>query len=65
MGPSDPGIAEKTGFAAVEAFSQLKIALADLAKNLQRIYTFVPHADDTGYPHARESSDWLTKPRRN
>jgi Xaa-Pro aminopeptidase len=61
MGPKDPGIVEKTGFAAVEDYSQLKTRLAELEKNYHDVYTIVPHTDDTGYPHAREFSDWLTK----
>ena len=61
MGPDDPGIAAKTGFAAVEDYSQLKNRLADLEKIYHDVYTLVPHNDDTGYPHARESSEWLTK----
>jgi Xaa-Pro aminopeptidase len=61
MGPDDPGIAAKTGLAAVEDYSQLKNRLADLEKSYHEVYTLVPHSDDTGYPHAREFSQWLTK----
>ena len=61
MGPADPGIAGQTGFAAVQPYPQLKARLAELAKSYHEIYTIVPHADDTGYPHARESSAWLTQ----
>jgi Xaa-Pro aminopeptidase len=61
MGPDDPGIAAKTGFAAVEDYAQLKNRLADLEKSYHDVYTLVPHHDDTGYPHARESSEWLSK----
>ena len=39
MGPSDPGIVERTGVASVEAFSNLKPQLAELAKNYHEIYT--------------------------
>ena len=49
------------GFAAVQPYPQLKARLAELAKSYHEIYTIVPHADDTGYPHARESSAWLTQ----
>jgi Xaa-Pro aminopeptidase len=61
MGPDDPGIAAKTGFPAVENYSQLQNRLADLEKTYHDVYTLVPHNDDTGYPHARETSEWLTK----
>ncbi len=57
MGPSDPGISEKTGFAAVEPIDKLKSRLEDVAKDYKEIYTLVPHDDDVGYPHARESDD--------
>ena len=61
MGPTDPGIAEKTGFKTVESFEALKGKLADLAKNYKEIYTLLPQPEDTGYPHAREFSDWLSQ----
>ena len=59
MGPTDPGIAGRTGFATVEAFAALKERLNDLAKNYGDVYTLLPQKDDTGYPHARVWSDWL------
>lgn len=59
MGPGDPGIQEKTGFAAVEAFPGLKARLAELAKSYKEIWTLLPHQEDTGYPHAREWSNWI------
>jgi Xaa-Pro aminopeptidase len=61
MGPSDPGIVERTGIASVEAFSNLKPQLAELAKSYPQIYTLTAHPDDTGYPHAREWSDWVSQ----
>src|SRR5580692_12037619 len=39
MGPDDPGIQEKTGFARVETFAKLRDTLAALAKNYSEIYT--------------------------
>ncbi len=59
MGPTDPGIAARTGFATVEPFAALKERLNDLAKNYADVYTVLPQKDDTGYPHAREWSDWV------
>jgi len=61
IGPRDPDVVEKTGVAAVEEFSNLKARLADLAKSYKEIYTLLPHDGDTGYPHAREWSEWLQK----
>jgi Xaa-Pro aminopeptidase len=60
-GPADAGIAEKTGFATVEAFPNLKARLTELARGYREIWTLLPHADDTGYPHAREWSTWITQ----
>jgi Xaa-Pro aminopeptidase len=59
MGPDDPGIAERTGFAAVEPFAKLKDRLIELAKTSPEIYTLIAHKEDTGYPHAREWSGWV------
>lgn len=61
MGPVDPDIQKKTGFAGVEAFSNLKGRLTDLAQSYHEIWTLTPHPDDTGYPHAREWSAWITQ----
>lgn len=61
MAPTDSDIQKKTGFSAVEAFSNLKTRLTDLAQNYHEIWTLTAHADDTGYPHAREWSDWIMK----
>jgi len=60
MGPDDPGIKEKTGFADVETFANLRDALGTLAKNFPEIYTELPdpHEDD-GYPHAAIWSKWV------
>jgi Xaa-Pro aminopeptidase len=61
MGPADPNIQKKTGFAAVEAFPTLKARLTDLAQTYHEIWTLTAHAEDTGYPHAREWSAWITQ----
>lgn len=61
MGPSDPGIQERTGFAAVEPFPNLKETLIDLAQSYHEVWTLLPHSDDTGYPHAREWSSWIAQ----
>lgn len=59
LGPGDPGIQEKTGFARVETFAKLRDALAALAKNYPEIYTELPGPHDEGYPHAADWSKWL------
>ncbi len=61
MAPTDPDVQQKTGFASVEAFSNLKMRLTDLAQNYHEFWTLTAHPDDTGYPHARESSTWITQ----
>ena len=59
MGPDDPGIREKTGFARVETFAKLRETLAALAKNYPEIYTELPGPHDEGYPHAANWSQWV------
>ena len=61
MAPGDPDLQEKTGFATVEPFPNLKPRLADLAQSYHEVWTLTAHADDTGYPHAREWSNWVTQ----
>jgi Xaa-Pro aminopeptidase len=59
LGPDDPGIKEKTGFAGVETFANLRDTLAGLAKNYPEIYTELPGPHDEGYPHAANWSKWV------
>ncbi|HTC64257.1 MAG TPA: Xaa-Pro peptidase family protein [Candidatus Saccharimonadales bacterium] len=59
LGPDDPGIQEKTGFAHVENFSKLHDTLAALAKNSPEIYTELPGPHDEGYPHAANWYKWV------
>jgi Xaa-Pro aminopeptidase len=59
MGPEDPGIQEKTGFARVENFAKLHDTLAALAKDYPEIYTELPGPHDEGYPHAANWSKWV------
>jgi len=59
MGPEDPGIQEKTGFARVETFAKLRDTLASLARNYSEIYTELPGPHDEGYPHAAIWSKWV------
>jgi len=59
MGPDDPGIKEKTGFADVETFAKLHDTLATIAKNYPEIYTELPGPHSEGYPHAANWSKWV------
>jgi Xaa-Pro aminopeptidase len=61
LAATDADVQKRTGFSTVEAFSNLKPRLADLAQNYHEIWTLTPHQDDTGYPHAREWSSWITQ----
>jgi Xaa-Pro aminopeptidase len=61
MAPTDADVQEKTGFSTVEAFSNLKARLNELTRSYHEIWTLTAHADDTGYPHAREWSAWITQ----
>jgi Xaa-Pro aminopeptidase len=61
MGPTDPGVAEKTGFQAVESFSDLRGELDKLAKLFPNFYTVLPPAEEIGYPHARNWKTWLNQ----
>ena len=55
LGPSDPGIAEKTGFESVESYAKLSADLARFAADYPHLYTLLPAPDDDGYPHLANS----------
>ena len=59
MGPDDPGIAEKTGFQAVEPLRKLAGDLAKLAKTYPTFYTLLPPEKEEGYPHFTKADEWL------
>jgi Xaa-Pro aminopeptidase len=59
MGPSDPGIAEETGFQAVEPFANLRADLVNLAKTYSTFYTELPTKHENGYPHLTVWSEWV------
>jgi Xaa-Pro aminopeptidase len=61
MGPDDPGIREKTGFADVQAFATLRGKLEELAKVYSNFYTLMPGQQDEGYPHLQIWSEWLKR----
>jgi Xaa-Pro aminopeptidase len=51
IGPSDPGVAAKTGFQAVEPIDSLAGDLGKLAKIYPKVYTLLPPKQEEGYPH--------------
>src|ERR1700687_4373445 len=59
MGPDDPGIKEKTGFADVEVFAKLHDTLIALAKNFPEIYTELPGPHHEAHPPPPNWSKWL------
>jgi len=59
MGPDDPGVAEKTGFAAVKAYANLRGDLVNLSKTFPNFYTLLPKGQENGYPHLATSSAWV------
>jgi Xaa-Pro aminopeptidase len=62
MSPTDPGIAARTGFASVEAISEINGTLQQIAKTYPTIYTILPYETEMGgYPHEKEEADWLDK----
>jgi Xaa-Pro aminopeptidase len=62
MAPDDPGIAEKTGFAAVKPFPELRSAVEKLADIFPNFYTILPYQKELGgYPHEKEWTGWLAQ----
>ncbi len=59
LAPGDPHLAERTGFAQVASFSDLRGALEKLGGAFPAFYTLLPGKNDIGYPHARVWTDWL------
>ena len=55
LGPTDPGVAEKTGFPEVEPLDKLAEDLASLAKTYSNFYTLLPPEHEEGYPHLTNS----------
>ena len=56
IGPDDPGVQLKTGFAKVEPIANLKGDLEELAKTYKNFYTILPPSHEEGYPHFTESA---------
>jgi len=57
IGPDDPDVTAKTGFAHVEPIAKLKGDLEKLAKTQKTFYTILPpEKGEDGYPHFTEST---------
>jgi Xaa-Pro aminopeptidase len=59
LGPDDAGIAQKTGFEAVEPLASLPADLKKLATAYSDFYTLLPPSDEEGYPHLTNSTNQL------
>ena len=59
MGPTDAGVAERTGFETVQPFSALKDELEQLSKVFTSFYAILPQDGESGYPHAKNWATWL------
>jgi Xaa-Pro aminopeptidase len=65
IGADDPGINDKTGFAAVrtnepEHHPEFRTTVEKLAKIYSEFYTILPYQKENGgYPHEKEAADWL------
>jgi Xaa-Pro aminopeptidase len=59
LGPDDPGIAAKTGFAAVRNYSQLAADLQSAAKDWPTVYTPAAPKKEDGYPHFTVANEWV------
>lgn len=62
MGPDDPGIREKTGFAAVLPLPELRSTVEKLAPLFHCFHTILPYQrENGGYPHEKEFAAWLAE----
>jgi Xaa-Pro aminopeptidase len=60
MNSDDPGITEKTGFAAVRPFAELRATVEKLSRTYPNFYTVLPYRKENGgYPHEKEWTNWL------
>ena len=62
IGPDDPDVHEKTGFATVERFGDLQDDLAKVAAIVPALYTLLPTQEsNAGYPHRQNWAAWLAQ----
>jgi len=58
-GPGDADLEERTGFADVMPFPQLRTELEALGKIFPNFHTLLPRAQEAGYPHRANWHAWL------
>ncbi len=61
LGPDDPTIAEKTGFAAVRPFPELRGDIEKLATVFTNFHTLIGRENAPGYPHALNWNNWVKR----
>jgi len=60
LSPTDPDISERTGFASVQPFTQMRAVVERLSKIYSNFATILPYEKETGgYPHEKAVVDWL------
>ncbi len=59
LGPDDPNIGGRTGFATVKPTTALRADLEALAQVYPALYTLLPVPGAPGYPHRQYKLDWL------
>jgi Xaa-Pro aminopeptidase len=59
MGPNDPGVSEKTGFAEVREFDKMEGDLQKVSATYSNFYTLMAPKDEEGYPHFGSWNAWL------
>ena len=62
IGPDDPGVRDKTGFAEVRNSGRIVADLTQLAQNYKTVYTLLAAPnDDAGFPHLQNWKAWIEK----
>jgi Xaa-Pro aminopeptidase len=60
LSPADPGIEERSGFPAVEPFTEMRATVEKLAAIYPAFFTILPYQKENGgYPHEKAVVDWL------
>jgi len=59
LGPEDPGVLEKTGFADVRRFDKMEGDLQKLSATYSNVFTLVAPKNEEGYPHLGNWNAWL------
>jgi Xaa-Pro aminopeptidase len=60
LAPTDPDISDRTGFAAVQQFGEMRAVVEKLARVYSNFATILPYEKETGgYPHEKAVVDWL------